>query len=133
MTHWQRSGADKAFPAGAKPQALDRPTHRIGPIEHPDSLTMLRSRFKHVAQGRDKRIDTTTQILQIDEDDVECVHHRISRLAHFSIEAEYRNAMHGIVEVRQLDHIVLFVAAQAMLGTEGRADLEIAACGQRIQ
>ncbi len=32
MTHWQRSCADKAFPAGAQRQTFERPTHRIGPI-----------------------------------------------------------------------------------------------------
>ena len=133
MTHRQRSRADKAFPAGAQRQTLDRPTHGIGPIEHPDRLVMLRCRFEDVAQGRDERIDPTTQILQIDEDHVECIHHRIGRLAHLSIEAEDRDAMHRIVEVRRLDHVVLLVAAQTMLRTEGSADLDVAACDQRIQ
>ena len=41
--------------------------------------------------------------------------------------------MHRIVEVRRLDHVVLLVAAQAMLRTESGADLHVAACGQRIQ
>ena len=77
MTHRQRSCADKAFPAGAQRQTFDRTTHRIGPIQHPDSLAMLRCRFEHVAQRRDERIDSTTQILQIDEDHIECIHHRI--------------------------------------------------------
>ncbi len=94
---------------------------------------MLRCRFEDVAQGRDKRIDSTTQILQIDEDHIECIHHRIRRLAHVSIKAEDRDAMHRIVEVRRLDHVVLLVAAQAMLRTEGSADLHVATCGQRIQ
>ena len=41
--------------------------------------------------------------------------------------------MHRIVEVRQLDHVVLLVAAQAMLRTERGAELDVAACGQRIE
>ena len=94
---------------------------------------MLRCRFEDVAQRRDERINPATQILQIDEDHIECIHHRIRRLAHVAIEAEDRDAMHRIVEVRRLDHVVLLVAAQAMLRTEGSADLHVAACGQRIQ
>src|SRR5665647_165789 len=90
---------------------------------------MLRCGFEDVAQGRDKRIDSTAQILQIDEDHIECIHHLIRRLAHVSIKAEDRDAMHRIVEVRRLDHVVLLVATQAMLWTERSADLHVAACG----
>ena len=133
MTHRQRSCADKAFPAGAQRQAFDRPADRIGPIQHPDRLAMSRCRFEDIAQRRDERIDPATQILQIDEDHIECIHHRIGRLAHFAIEAEDRDAVHRIVEVRRLDHVVLLVAAQAMLRTEGGADLHVAACRQRIE
>ncbi len=41
--------------------------------------------------------------------------------------------MHRIVEVRRLDHVVLLVAAQAMLRTEGGGDLDVAAGGERIE
>jgi hypothetical protein len=41
--------------------------------------------------------------------------------------------MHRIVEVRRLDHVVLLVAAQSMLRTEGGGDLQVAAADQRIQ
>ena len=39
----------------------------------------------------------------------------------------------GSLIVRRLDHVVLFVAAQAVLRTEGGADLHVAARSQRIQ
>src|SRR5471032_1961187 len=119
MTHRQWSCADKAFPAGAQRQTFDRATHRIGPIEDPNSLLMLRCRFEDVAQGRDERINSTAQILQINEDDVEDIHHRIRRLAHVSIKAEDRDAMLRIDEVRRLNHVVLLIATQTMLWTEG--------------
>jgi hypothetical protein len=45
-----------------------------------------------------------------------------------TIEAEYRDAMHRIDEVRRLDHIVLLVTAQTMLWTESRGDFQVAAC-----
>src|SRR5215471_16839793 len=102
MAHWQRSCADKTFPAGAQRQTFDRPADRIGPVQDPDSFTMLCCRFEDVAQGRDERIDATTQILQIDKDNIECSHHRIGRLSHGTIKAEDRNAVYWIIEVRRL-------------------------------
>jgi hypothetical protein len=36
--------------------------------------------------------------------------------------------MHRIVKVGRLDHVVLLVAAQTMLWTESRGDLQVAAC-----
>jgi hypothetical protein len=47
--------------------------------------------------------------------------------------AEHGNAERGIVEVRRLDHVVLLVAAQAMLRTEGRRQSDVAARGQCIE
>ena len=41
--------------------------------------------------------------------------------------------MHRIVEIRRLDHVVLLVAAQAMLRTERGGELDVAAGGQRIE
>ena len=41
--------------------------------------------------------------------------------------------MRRIVEILQLDHVVLLVAAQSMLRTEGGRELDVAARGQRIE
>ena len=41
--------------------------------------------------------------------------------------------MHRIVVVRRLDHVVLLVAAQAVLRTESCADLDVAARDKRIE
>jgi hypothetical protein len=46
------------------------------------------------------------------------------RAAHFAVEAEHRDAMHRVDEVGRLDHVVLLVAAQAVLRAEGGAQLE---------
>ena len=67
------------------------------------------------------------------EDDVERVHHRVGRPAHLAVEAEHRDAVHRIVEVRRLDHVVLLVAAQAVLRAERGGELDVAAGGQRIE
>ena len=133
MTHRQRSCADKAFPASAQGQTFDRPTHRIGSIEYPDSLVMLRGCFEDVPQGRNKGINSTAQILQVDEHHIECIHHGIRRFAYVSIQAKDRDAVHRIPKVRRLDHIVLLVAPEAMLRTEGSANLHVVTCDQCIQ
>ena len=41
--------------------------------------------------------------------------------------------MHRIVEVRRLDHVVLLVAAQAVLRPEGRGQLQVAARGEGVE
>ena len=133
VAHRQWSRRRQNFPSRAQRQTFDRPADRIGPIQHPHGLAVFRRRFEHVAQRRDERVDAAAQILQIDEHDVERVHHRVGRLAHFAVQAEDRNAVHRIVEVRRLDHVVLLVAAQAMLRTEGGGDLDVAARGQRVE
>jgi hypothetical protein len=94
---------------------------------------MSRGRFENVTQGRDERVDAATEILQIDKHHIECAHHRIGRPAHFSIKTEDWNAMHRIDEVGGLDHVVLLVAAQTMLRTEGSGEFDVVACRQSIQ
>ena len=127
------AGADEALPAGPQRQAFDRPAGRIGPVEHPHGLPVFRRRFQHVAQRRDEGVDAAAEILQVDQQHVERVHHRVGRPAHLAVEAEHRNAVHRIVEVRRLDHVVLLVAAQAVLRAEGGGELDVAARGQRIE
>src|SRR5690606_20014120 len=77
MAHRQRTRADEAFPARSKTQTFDRSPDGIRPVEHPDCFLVRSSRFQHVAKCRDEGVDATSQILQIDEQDVERLHHRI--------------------------------------------------------
>ena len=94
---------------------------------------MFRGRLENVAQGRDEGVDAATEILQVDEDHIACIHHCIRRPAHVAIETEDRNAVHRILEIRRFDHVVLLVPAQPMLRAEGGADLYVAAGGERIE
>ena len=71
--------------------------------------------------------------MQVDEDDIECVHHRRRRLSHLAIQAEDRDAMHRVGEVGSLDHVVLLVAAQTMLRTERSGQIYVGARGKRIK
>ena len=94
---------------------------------------MFRRRFEHIAQRGDEGVDAAAQVLQIDEDHVERVQHRLGRPAHLAVEAEHRDAVHRIVEVGRLDHVVLLVAAQAVLRAESGGELDVAAGGERIE
>ena len=55
-------------------QAFDRPADRIGPVQHPHRFAVFRGRLQKVTQRRDERIDPATEILQIDENDVDIGH-----------------------------------------------------------
>ena len=90
MPHRQRPGADETFPAGAQGQAFDGPANGVRPVQYPHRLAMFRGRLEHVTQGRDERVDAATEILQVDEDHVACIHHRIRRPAHVAVKAEDR-------------------------------------------
>ena len=133
MPHRQRPGADETFPAGAQGQTFDGPANGVGPVQHPHRLAMFRGRLEHVAQGRDERVDAATEILQVDEDRVACVHHCIRRPAYVAVKTEDGNAVHRILEIRRFNHVVLLVPAQPMLRAESGADLYVAAGGERIE
>ena len=118
MTHRHGTGADKTFPARAQAQALNRPSGRIRSIQNPHRLAVTGGGFQYIAQGGDEGVDAATEILQIDQQHIKVIHHGRGRSPHRAIQAEHRNAMTRIDKVRRLDHVVLFVAAQAMLGAE---------------
>ena len=99
MSHWQRPGADKTLPAGAKLKPFDRASDRIGPIEHPNPFFMLSRGFENVAQCRDERVNPAAQILQIDKQHIEAVHHRRGRPAHFAVKAENRDTVYRIRKI----------------------------------
>ena len=94
---------------------------------------MLRARLEHVEECRDERIDPTTDVLQIEERDVERIHHRSLRPAYFAIQAEHRNTVARVVKVGGLNHVVLLVAAQSVLRAEGRAELHVPDRRERIE
>jgi hypothetical protein len=133
VAHRQRTRADEALPARAQGQALHRPAGGVRPVEHPDRLAVLGGRFEHVQKRGDEGVDAAAQILQVDQQDVERPHHLAGRSAVLAVEAEHRHAMDRIGEIRALDHIVLLVAAHAVLGSDGGGELQIRQGGERVQ
>jgi hypothetical protein len=133
VTHRQRTGAHEALPAAAQPEALDGTAGGIGPVENPDGLAVPGGGFEHVQQGGDERVDAATEILQVDQQYVEMREHLLGGPAHLPVETEHGNAMNRVAEIRRLDHVVLFVAAQAVLRTECGGDVQPADRAQRIE
>ncbi len=127
VSHRHRACTDETLPALAQAHAFDRAAGRIRPIQDPHGLAALRALFQHVTQGRDERVDAAAEILQIDEQHIEAIHHRRGRTTHLTVETEDRNAERRIVEVRRLDHVVLLVAAQTVLRTERCGKLHVTA------
>ena len=90
-------------------------------------------RFQHIAQGRDEGVDAATEILQINQQHIEGIHHGVCRAAHIPVETKYGNTQHRIDEIRGFHHIVLLVAAQAVLWTKRSAECNVRQTGQGIQ
>ena len=60
-------------------------------------------------------------------------HHLPGRAAHFAVQAEDRDLVDRIDIILGLDHIVLLVAAQAVLRPERRGQLDVAKRGERVE
>jgi len=133
MSHRQRSCTHETLPARAQPQPLDRTARRVGPVEHADRLAPLGGCFENVAQRREEGVDAAAQILQVDQQHVEAVHHRRGRASDFPVQAEHRDVVHRVGEVGRFDHVVLLVPAQPVLRAERRNQLEVPERRERIQ
>ena len=133
MPHRHRTGADEAFPAREERQPFDRPTGGIGPVEHPDRFLVLGRCLEHVEQGRDEGVDAAAEVLHVDQQHVERAHRLAGGTPHLAIEAEYGDVVHRIGEILRLHHIVLLVAAHAVLRAESGRELEIAKRAERIE
>ena len=133
VPHGHRPGADETFPTGAQAESLDRAPGRVWAIQHPHAFAGARRRLQHIAQGGDEGVDAAAEVLQIDQQHVEAVEHPRRGLAHRAVQAEHRNAERRVDLVRRLHHVVLLVAAQAVLRAEGGGEVNVAAGGKDIQ
>ncbi len=132
MAHRHRARADEALPAVLEQEPLDRPADRVRAIEHPHRLAVLRRGLEHVAQRRDEGVDARAEVLQVDEQNVERLHHRGRRPAHFAVQAEDRDPVGRVDVVGRLDHVVLLVAAHAVLRPECGGQAEVLMRCERI-
>ncbi len=133
MTHRHRAGADEALAAGPEFHPFDGTPDRIRAIEYPHGLALRRGFLEHVTQCGHECIYAAANILQINEQDVEGIHHGRSRAPHGAVQAEHRYLVHRVGEVGGLDHVVLLVAPQAVLRPERGREPEAAHRAQGVQ
>ena len=132
VAHHHRPCADEAFLPRHQQRAFHRAPRRIGPVEHPHGLAVLRAFFEEVEQRGDEGVDAAAQILQVEQEHVRARHHLPGGAAHLAIEAEYGDIVGGIGLVRRLHHIILLVALQPVLRAECAGDID-PRCDQRIE
>ncbi|MDT4846521.1 hypothetical protein FQZ97_805450 [compost metagenome] len=133
VSHGHGARAHKTLPALAQREAFNGSAGRVGPVQHPHRLAVLCGRLQHIAQRGDEGVDAAAEILQIDQQHVEAVHHRVGGAAHLAVEAEHRQPQARVEVVGRLDHVVLFVAAQTVLRAEGGGELQVGQGGEGIE
>ncbi|ENO77337.1 sulfate transporter [Thauera sp. 63] len=133
VAHRQGAGADEAFPAFAQQCAFHRPAGGVGAVQHPDRLAVPGRFFQHVAQRGDEGVDAAAQVLQVDQQHVEAVHHRRGGATDLAVQAEHRDAQQRVGVVGGLHHVVLLVAAQPVLRAEGGRQRDVGQRGQGVE
>ena len=133
MPHRHRPRPDEALTARAQRQALDRPADGIRAVEHPHRLVPLGGLLQDVPQRRHEGVDAATDVLQVDQQVIEAVHHAVRRSPYLTVKAEDGDPMHRVDEVARLHHVVLLVAAQPVLGSEGGCQPNVTERRQGIQ
>ncbi len=105
------AGTDQVSLDGAAPQ-------RIGPVENDDGHARLRARLERQGRRPLERVDPRPDVLQVHEQEIDPFEHAPRRRASLRIEAVNRDPQIGIDPVPRFDHVVLLLAADAVLGTE---------------
>ena len=115
--------ADEGAVRGVEGRALDAlPADGVRAVEHHDRLPELGRRLHHVARGVDVGVDAGADVLQVDDDGVHVGQHLRPRLPGLAVQAVERHALP--LRVRRLDHVVLVLPPEAVLGREQRGDAE---------
>ena len=91
------------------------PADGIWAVAGDDFLAKLLRRAHAICQSVNEGIDTTADALEIDHDYIDVLEHLFSRLARLAVERIDRQACIAIDAVTGFDHVVLHVAANAML------------------
>ena len=100
VPHRHCARADEAFPARSQARPSTGRPRRIRPVEYPHALAEPCCGLQHVTQRRDERVDAAAEVLQVDEQHVERVEHRVRGAAHFAVEAENQYAKPAAHKIR---------------------------------
>jgi len=88
--------------------------------------------FEQVEQRGHESIDAAAEVLEIEQEHVRARHHLRARTADLPVETVDRDAVSRIAFVLGLDHVVLLVALEPVLRTEGARHVD-ARGDQRIE
>ena len=94
---------------------------------------MRRGGLEHVPERGDEGVDAAAEVLEVHEDDVEGPHRLARGSPHLAVKAEHRHAVDRIGEIGCLHHVVLLVAAHAVLRAEGGGELDVRQGGQGVE
>ena len=133
VPHRHRTRTDKTFPSFDENCPFDRPARRIGPVQNPYRLAVLGGGFQNISQRRDKRIDSATQILKVDQDDVKGFHRLRGWSTDLAVQAEHWDIVNRIKIILGFDHIVLLVTPQTVLGSKSRGNIDTVETRQHIK
>ena len=124
VPHRHRHPADEAGEVRIQDRPLeDVAAERIGPVEHKDGNALLGRRLKTKAQRPEVGVNARADVLQVDDQDIETLEHRLSRFSHIGVKTVHRDLSQRIKRVRRLDHVVLLLGPQAVLRSEQRRQL----------
>ena len=124
MPHRHRHSTDEAGEFTIQHRPLeDVAAERIGPVEHKDSNALLGGRLKTKAQRPEVGVNARADVLQIDDQDIETLEHRLSRFSHIGVKTVHRDLSQRIEHMRRLNHVVLLFGPQAVLRPKQRRQL----------
>ena len=110
---------DKRAPGLLQVRALDRiSANRVRPIADDHRQPASRRRAHAVGHRVDVGVDPRSHVLEIDDEHVEAIQHVVGRLTSVAVERVHRHAPPAVPPVRRLDHVVLQIGAESMLGAE---------------
>src|SRR6476620_9668413 len=97
---------------------------RVWPVQH-DSLNVLTfARAYCQIQRPNKSVVARADILQVNQEEIEILQHLARRLAMFAVQTVNRYPKSRMLVTSPFDHVVLGLAAIAMLRTEERAQVK---------
>ena len=113
----------EALVAGVEHRAFDRgAADGIGAVadDHLDAVTCAGAQA--VGHRVDVGVDARADILQVDDKHIDVGQHLAHGFARVAVERVDGNAPHGVARMRGLDHVVLHVRAETVLGPEEGRD-----------
>ena len=105
----------------------------VGPVAHHHGQVVACGRAQAVGHRVDVGVDARAHVLQVDDEDVEAVEHGRGRLAEVAVQGMDGDVVGRMPRVRRLDHVVLDVRAEAVLGAEQGGQREVGRLPQPLR